>query len=80
MSNSLPFGVALDSLVDVIGLTSVPERSVPGKLGSRKVGGRVLLVRDPAGRTGTLHDPASARAPRPSTVGAVGALSGLGAE
>lgn len=62
--DSVPLGAASYEVVDVIGLTSVPERTVQRLMGPRAIGGRVLLVRDARGRTGTLHDPGSARAPR----------------
>ena len=61
---SVPLGAASYEVVDVIGLTSVPERTVQRLMGPRAIGGRVLLVRDARGRTGALHDPGSARAPR----------------
>lgn len=76
--DSLPLGVAQDRPVEVIGLATVPKHSVQRNLGPRPVGGRVLLVRDAAGRTGTLADPGSAYAPRVETPGVVGALGALG--
>jgi len=62
--NSFPLGAASHEVVDVIGLTSVPRRTVQRTMGPHPIGGRVLLVRDARGRTGSLHDPGSARAPR----------------
>ncbi|MEZ6188423.1 MAG: peptidoglycan-binding domain-containing protein [Planctomycetota bacterium] len=67
---SLPLGVVQDRPVKVIGLVNVPERTVDELMGPHRIGGRVLLVEDYAGRRGPLHDPTRARAPRPDELAA----------